>query len=41
MTKTFNTVEYEDESTILENEVRWALGQLANGKAPGVDNIIP
>ena len=32
-------LEYEDEPTILESEVPWALGQLANGKAPGVDNI--
>ena len=39
MAETFNAVEYEDEPTILESEVRWALGQLANGKAPGVDNI--
>ena len=32
MTETFNVVEYEDEPTILESEVSWALGQLANGK---------
>ena len=38
MTETFNAVECE-EPTILESEVRWALGQLTNGKAPGVDNI--
>ena len=39
LTKTFMVTEYEDEPTILESEVRWALNKLANGKAPGVDNI--
>ena len=31
--------EYEDEPTILESEIRWPLNKVANGKAPGVDNI--
>ena len=39
MTKIFNAVEYEDKPTILESEVCWVLGQVANDKVPGVDNI--
>ena len=39
MTTIYETKECEEESTILEEEVRKALKALSNGKSPGSDGI--